>query len=74
MTTQLIRVRLPSGNDAIYQVTPNHLPRPDIPDSAHWPAHCGTQIAHEQHGQWFRVGNWQPVTDPKTLQMIAGLA
>jgi hypothetical protein len=59
----LVRVTLSSGNQAIYDCQPQHVPRADNPASLELPVLYGVQIAHESQGQWFYPGGWDEITD-----------
>lgn len=66
-----IKVKLPGGYDAVYQVQPHHVPRLDIPESRDWPIWYGKQIAHaDKTGAWFKPGNWIEITDPKIVAIL----
>jgi hypothetical protein len=72
-TETLIKVILNSGNFAVYECQPQHIPREDIPQSREWPIMYGNQIAHQSRGQWFKCGGWQEITEPKTLKLLNNL-
>ena len=69
----LIRVTLTSGNQAIYDVQPQHIPRIDIPQSKEWPVMYGKQIAHESQGLWFYPGGWEEIPDKKLCFAFSNL-
>ena len=69
----LIRVTLNSGNQAIYDVSPQHVPRGDIPQSKEWPVMYGTQVAHESQGLWFYPDGWEEITDKKLCYSFSNL-
>lgn len=64
---RLIAVVLPSGNPAVYDILPRHVPTPDDPQSYLYPMRYGTQIAHEKDGLWFNPGGWNPVQDSRAV-------
>jgi hypothetical protein len=74
MTNVLMRVLLSSGNYALYDVQPNHVPRDDIPQSIEWPVMYGTQIAHESQGLWFYPNGWNRIEDEKLCIMFNNCA
>jgi hypothetical protein len=59
----LVRVTLSSGNQAIYDCQPQHVPRADNLASLELPVLYGVQIAHESQGQWFYPNGWDEITD-----------
>jgi len=81
LVNTLIRARLPSGDDAVYEVQPQHL------NSQHWchgdtPGSVarafGKQLWHSRGGRWYESGGplrhaWHEVTDPKTLALLERL-
>jgi len=69
----LIRVTLNSGNQAIYDVLPQHVPREDIPQSKEWAVMYGTQVAHESQGLWFYPGSWEEITDKKLCYSFSNM-
>jgi hypothetical protein len=73
MSNILIRVTLNSGNQAIYDVQPQHVPRVDIPRSKQWPVMYGTQVAHESQGLWFYPGGWDEITDKKLCHAFSNM-
>lgn len=74
MSSVFMTVRLVSGNLAVYEVQPQHVPRPDIPQSKHWPREYGRQIAHELNGKWYRPGGWVEINDPKAVELLEAYA
>ena len=64
---RLVCAVLPSGNTAIYDVQPEHVPRADLPGSLFWPMQYGRQVAHERDGVWFNPGGWNPVQDARAI-------
>ena len=61
----LVRVTLSSGNQAIYDCQPQHVPRADNPATLELPVLYGVQVAHESQGQWFYPNGWDEITDKK---------
>jgi hypothetical protein len=69
----MIRVTLNSGNQAIYDCQPQHVPTVDIPDSIQWPVMYGKQVAHESQGLWFYPGGWDEIKDKKLCHMFSNM-
>ncbi len=65
-----LRIKLPSGNAAIYSVEPQHVPRDHVPESRDWPQRYGHQIAHSANGHWFKPGGWEEITDLRTIALL----
>lgn len=65
-----VMVKLPTGNNAVYTVHPNHLPRADIEDSVNWVIDYGTLVAYQQDGKWFNPIGLVEIDDPKTLALL----
>lgn len=65
-----VKVDLPCGNQAVYMVQAQHLPREDASRSASWPMAEGKKIAHTKNGLWFLTGDWRPVNDQKLLKLL----
>lgn len=55
---------------AIYEVQPQHLPRPDIPESQHWGREYGRQVAHRKGRTWYEPGGWEAIVERKTLWLL----
>ena len=70
LSPTLLTYRLPSGNKAVYEVQPQHLPREDIAESYQWGIDHGRQIAHEKDGCWFKPSGWEEITDLKTVALL----
>ena len=67
----LINVVLPSGNRAIYDVQPQHMPLDSIPESYQWPSMYGVQKFVRIGGDWYRTGQLtEKITDPTVLAAI----
>ena len=71
LSSTLLRVTLPSGNAAVYEVQPQHM------NLQHWGASLnqsaiefGRQLAHELDGRWFKPGGWDEITDPRTIELL----
>lgn len=75
LSNTLLLVTLPSGNLAVYEVSPQHLNLQsygqDLDEIARM---CGTQVAHEKDGVWYQRGAWQPINDARVLAAISKLA
>jgi hypothetical protein len=69
----LVRVTLSSGNQAVYDCQPQHLPRADCPETYNLPVMYGVQVAHESQGLWFYPGAWDEITDKKLCFMFSNL-
>lgn len=62
-----VLVTLPSGNEAVYIVQPQH-----IHDHDRAIKH-GLQLAHEKDGKWYMPGGWEEIRDPLALAIIKRL-
>ena len=69
-----LKVRLDSGNQAVYLVQPQHLPRERISHSVAWPRELGQQLAHEKDGHWYRPGGWTPIDDARAIELLDAVA
>jgi len=67
LSNTLFLVRLPSGNDAVYSVQPQHIngPENDLNNRAMM---YGVQVAVCFDGIWHH--NRQPIDDKRTIQLL----
>lgn len=70
LSNSLVLVTLTSGNRAVYDVQPQHMPRDDIPYSIDWPQMYGTQIAVNLSGDWYKSGLKEKITDLRTIALL----
>jgi hypothetical protein len=84
ISDSIFRVRLPSGNGAVYSLEPQFVnppmseclpePRPGaLGANSSLTDRCirhGTQVAHEKDGTWYKPASWEEITDPLTLALI----
>lgn len=70
MSTQVIAIRLSTGNKAVYEVMPQHVPREGVLESRQWPQNYGVQLAHELNGKWYKPGGWKEITDQETIDLL----
>lgn len=70
---RLIAVVLPSGNAAVYDVLPRHVPTPTEPQSYELPMMFGEQVAHELDGVWYQRGGWTPIEDQRAIANLEHL-
>ena len=69
-TKTLLRVTLPSGNPAVYEVQPQHLneqPGTTLAERARW---FGRQVAVRLDGNWYRTGRLDRIEDPRTVALL----
>lgn len=57
-------ITLPSGNQAVYEVQPQHVNHPELAMG------FGKQVAHRKDGQWYKSGGWEEITDLKTIALL----
>lgn len=69
----LVRVMLSSGNQAIYDCQPQHVPREGEQQTLELPLLYGTQVAHESQGQWFYPDGWDEIQDKSLCFMFSNL-
>jgi hypothetical protein len=73
-TYELVRVTLSSGNSALYECAPNHMPREGIPDSRQWPIMYGKQIAVKLGATWHKSAvldsSMPEITDAKAISIL----
>ena len=71
ISNTLLNVVLPSGNRAVYEVQPQHVPREGIAQSLEWPRMYGRQIAVYADGKWYQPGgSWEPITDAEKVSAL----
>jgi len=70
MSNSILRVVLPSGNQAVYEVQPQHLNEIIGLTLADRARSFGTQLAHEHEGRWYKSGGWEEVTDQKLIKLL----
>lgn len=70
LSDSILRARLPSGNDAVYSLSPQHAnDRPGTTLNDRCLA-FGRMLAHEHSGRWYEVGGWREITDLRTLTLL----
>lgn len=71
MSNSILRVVLPSGNQAVYEVQPQHLNEIIGLTLAERARAFGKQLAHELDGRWYKVGGWEEITDQKLIKLLS---
>ncbi|MEN9316070.1 MAG: hypothetical protein RIS35_2463 [Pseudomonadota bacterium] len=76
LSNTLLKVRLPSGGEAVYDVQPQHLTlrHYDATLASNAREH-GTQLWHSKDGRWYEAAGplrsaWHAVTDAKTIALL----
>lgn len=70
LSSTALLVTLPSGNQAVYLVEPQHMnDLPGISLNQRAIQH-GKQLAHAKDGRWYMPGGWDEITDLKTIALL----
>ena len=70
LSDAILLARLPSGNSAVYSLSPQHVnDRPGSTLNQRCIDH-GTQLAHWQGGRWFKPGGWVEILDLRTIALL----
>lgn len=71
LSNSILLVRLPSGNNAVYEVQPQHLNRTHHAwNLNHSAIEHGRQLAHQHAGRWYKPGGWEEITDNRTIALL----
>lgn len=71
LSNSILKVRLPSGARAVYEVQPQHLNRTHHAWTLNQSAmEHGRQLAHENDGRWFKPGSWEEIADLRTIALL----
>lgn len=77
LSDTMLMVKLPSGNRAVYAVSPQHMNLPDFTGQSlnEVAIKHGQQIAHQHNGQWYEAGDilqhaWHPITDNRVISLL----
>lgn len=65
-----LRIALPSGSFAVYDVQPHHLNEFGNLSLGERARLFGRQVAHELNGRWFRPDGWTEILDPKLIEIF----
>lgn len=70
LSNTILRVRLPSGHQAVYELQPQHL-NEIMGMALEDRAICfGKQLAHQHGNRWYKAGGWDEINDPRTLELL----
>ena len=70
LSDTFVSVVLPSGNKAVFEVTPLHLTTKTRLFRSEFIRLHAKQRAHQLDGSWYEAGGWQPITDLKTIALL----
>lgn len=66
----IFSVCLPSGNRAVYSVSPQHVNDRPGTTLAERARDYGIQLAVENEGQWYKTGMRELITDARTIALL----
>lgn len=70
LSDTFVAIVLPSGNRAVYEVTPLHLTTKTRLSRREFIRQHAKQRAHELNGGWFEPGGWTPIADLRTVALL----
>ncbi len=65
-----VKITLPSGDLAVYEVTPQHLTYKTGLRRSEFIRQHGIQQAHQHQGIWRKRGGWEAITDKRTIALL----
>lgn len=70
LSNTILRVTLPSGHQAVYEVQPQHMNEVAGLGLNERALAFGKQLAHQFGRRWYKAGGWDEITDPKTIELL----